>query len=106
MKILTTGLTVALAALMFLGGCRQEVKRAPVGDGVVTTGPRSCSKLGVCLKCGLGFDGHFSCGLKFSAFCPGTQTATVRETKVRITYDDGTFEDISAYQTLAASTCN
>ena len=106
MKSLKVGLLIALSALLFLGGCREEVRRAATGSSTEATAPRSCSKFGLCYKCGMDYSGELSCGFRTSAFCPGTQIATVRATPMRVEYDDGTFEDYMATETVAADACH
>ena len=105
MKSLKVGLLIALSAATLLIGCREEVVRTATGSPTETTAPRSCSKFGLCYKCGVGYNGKLSCGFRTSAFCPGTQTATVRATPMRIQYDDGTFDDFVATETVAADAC-
>ena len=105
MKSLKVTLLIGLSGVLTLGGCREEVGRVVAGASIETTAPRSCSKFGFCYKCGMGYNGKLSCGFQMSAFCTGTQTATIRETPMRIEYNDGTFSDYVARQTLAADAC-
>lgn len=98
-------LGVCCVLVLVLSGCKEETKREALGPGVLETGERSCTKADMCYRCGIGFDGKFSCGFGFSVLCPGKQTATVRYTKMRISYDDGSFEEYTASETVAASNC-
>ena len=106
MKSMKAALLIAVAATKLLGGCREEVARVATDQATETTGPRSCTKFDLCYTCGMDFNGKLSCGFKLSSFCPGTQQATVRQTPMRIEYDDGTFEDYTAVETLAADLCS
>ncbi len=98
-------LWLVVVTLLVLAGCREEVSREPIGETQTVTLERSCTKPGYCFTCMPGFDGKMNCGLKFSPFCSGTQMATEKRTPMRITYDNGEFEDYIAVQTVAAEPC-
>lgn len=72
-----------LFSALLLTACdrRIEIKREAVTRDVREI---SCTHYGYCLRCGLGFDGEFSCGFGWSSLCSGKQQAMVRTD--RITY--------------------
>ena len=89
-----------IALILFAIGCDKEVKRAIISSHVETQ-KVSCSKAGYCFTCLPGFDGKMKCGVKFSAFCPGRQDASVRVVQERITYESGKIFDIKREEIIS-----
>lgn len=82
-------LTISVFAVLV--GCGPDVDRVENdGESVVRQTTQSCSTVGYCITCGLGFDGSFSCGPKLSMSCPGSQSIEIRDTPVLVFYKDGT----------------
>ena len=97
---------IVLCFAFLLLGCREEVSRTQVGEPVVVTAETSCRVAGMCITCGLGFDGKMSCGLRFSASCPGKHIATVESTLYEVLYDDGSRENYTYRKTLSSTACH
>jgi len=90
-----------------LGACGPEIKMTEaIGDPMVLTETRTCSKPGLCFTCGPGFDGKLGCGLKLALFCPGNHEVTIEQTPTRITYSNGTVRETTDEKLLSRSTCS
>ncbi len=96
-------LLLAVCALAFVG-CDAVVSETP-GPSRVEERAVSCTHTSFCFTCMPGFDGKVSCGMKFSAFCPGSKAARVNVTPVLRLYESGetmTYERTEVLETLEA----
>lgn len=84
--LLALGLLVAAACESDPVTDRQFVSSA------VETRDVSCFEVGYCLTCNPGLDMSFNCGLKFSAFCPGTEPRAVTVERWRVRRQSGRAE--------------
>ena len=95
-----------IAACLMLAACGPEVTSVePMGEARTYAESRSCSKPGFCYKCGLDWEGEFSCGFRFSAFCSGSHEVTVVERPTLINYSDGTSKHSSDKRVIAENPC-
>ena len=86
------GKKVACVVLaLFAYGCDKIVSEKR-GTPTERMGETGCSHFDYCYKCGLGYDGKFSCAFQFSHFCPGTQPARLLITPITYTRESGAVE--------------
>lgn len=77
-----------LLVLLLLAGCDPTVSSVD-GPSRIVEKRVHCNHFSYCYTCMIGFGSKQTCGLKASAFCPGTQPARVRITEVTSTLKSG-----------------